>query len=207
MGYHWHSEGYFLKLNKRTSFTCICVRPSEPYSERTAGCGTEVVWLTVWKENDHSTNSHLEQVRIYHLATAARILGSLGLSLQHFWPVSLPGRAASQQARPQWLAVGSGNHTEGVWSIALNPHSPQQHSDSSPALMALWHILNQDTRAGDWRPCSHICIVFTSWSRSLSDKLFKSLLLCFTIAQMWRSLSSTPKRIVLKYIIKACVGG
>lgn len=60
VGYHCCRKGYFLKLNKRTFFRCICVRPSETSSKVTAGSGTEVMWLTVWKENDHSTNSHLE---------------------------------------------------------------------------------------------------------------------------------------------------
>lgn len=55
----WGSQTYFLKPDMRNSFSCICARPSLPYRKVTAGCGTEVVWLTVWKENDHSANSHL----------------------------------------------------------------------------------------------------------------------------------------------------
>lgn len=36
------------------------MRPSGTYSEVTAGCGTDVVWLIVRVENDHCANSHLD---------------------------------------------------------------------------------------------------------------------------------------------------
>lgn len=108
VGYHWRSEGYLLKLNKRTSFTCVCVRPSGTYSKVTAGCGTEVVWLTVWEENDHCTNSHLEageNLPLGHCSSYLWLSGAFPstlLACKPPWQSSQPTGTATVTGRGLW---------------------------------------------------------------------------------------------------------
>lgn len=52
-------DTHFLKPNKKLFQLCVCETVGD-IQWATAGCGTEVVWLTVWMESDRCTNSHLE---------------------------------------------------------------------------------------------------------------------------------------------------
>lgn len=141
VAYHWGTEAYFLRLNKRNSFSSICVRPSWTYSKVTAGCGTELMWLTVWKENDHGANSHLvasENLPLGHCNSYPHLpqaFPSTLLACKPPWQSSQPTGMATVTGRELWEP-----HCGCLIHHTQTTHSPQQHSDSSPVLMALWHI-------------------------------------------------------------------
>lgn len=147
VGYHWDSEAYFLRLNKRNSFSCICVRPSRTYSKVTAGCGTEVMWLTVWKENDHSANSHLvagENLPLGHCSSYPWLSWAFPSTL-------LACKPPWQSNQPTGMATVTGR---GLWE----PHCGCliHHTQTTQPSTTQWLItrvngsvthLDQDTRA------------------------------------------------------------
>lgn len=102
------SEAHFFRLNKRNSFSCICVRPSRTYRKVTAGCGTGVMWLTAWKENDHSANSHLvagENLPLGHCSSYPRLSWAFPSTL-------LARKPPWQSRRPTGMAAVTGR---GLW--------------------------------------------------------------------------------------------
>lgn len=143
--YQWGIEAYFLRLNKRNSFSRICVRPSWPYSKVAAGCGTEVMWLTVWKENDHSVNSHLvagENLPLGHCSSYPWIPWAFPSTL-------LACKPPWQSNQPTGMATVTGR---GLWE----PHCGCliHHTQTTQPSTTQWLItrvnvihLDQDTRA------------------------------------------------------------
>lgn len=114
VAYLWGSKACFLKQSKIMYHSTSC----ETISKITECCETELMWLTVWKENDCGTNSHLIAGKKSGHSRSYPCV-SLGLSLQFLWPINLFGRATSQQAWPQSLAESSGNHTERLIHYSL----------------------------------------------------------------------------------------
>lgn len=147
VGYHRGSGAYFLRLNKRNSFSCICVRPSRTNSKVTAGCGTEVIWLTVWKENIHSANSHLvagENLPLGHSSSYPWLSWAFPSTL-------LACKPPWQSSRPTGMATVTGR---GLWE----PHCGCliHHTQTTQPSTTQWLItrvngsvthLDQDTRA------------------------------------------------------------
>lgn len=82
--------------------------PLGTYSEGTAGCGTEVVWLAVWMENDHYVNSHLEageNLPLGHCSSypwLPRAFPSTPLTSKSLWQSSQPTSMAAVTGRGLW---------------------------------------------------------------------------------------------------------
>lgn len=101
-------QNYLFRLNKINSFSCMSVRPSQIHRKVTAGCGTEVMWLTVWKENDHSANSHLvagENLPLGHCSSYPWLPWALPSTLLAFkppWQSSQPTARATVTGRGLW---------------------------------------------------------------------------------------------------------
>lgn len=114
------------------------MRPSGTYGEGTTGCGTEVVWLTAWMEDDHYVNSHLEAGENLPLGYCS----SYPWLPRAFPSTPLTSKSPWQSSQPTSMATVTGR---GLWEphcgcLIHQPHQPQQHGDSSPMLMALWQI-------------------------------------------------------------------
>lgn len=150
MSHHWDSKAYFLRLNMRNSFSSICVKPSWTHKTVTAGCGTEFMWLTVWKENDQSANSHLvagENLPLGHC-------GSYPWLPWAFPSTLLANKPPWQNSEPTGTATVTGR---GLWE----PHCGCliHHTRTTQPSTTQWLItrvngsvthLDQDTRAAQW---------------------------------------------------------
>lgn len=83
---------------------CLC----ETIREVTAGCGNELRWLTVWKENDHCANSHLvagENLPLGHSSSYLRLsraFPSTPLACKPHWQSSQPTGTATVTGRELW---------------------------------------------------------------------------------------------------------
>lgn len=113
----------------RSPLSCVSVRPSGTYSEVTAVCGTEVVWLAVWKENDRCANSHLEageNLPLGHCSSypwLPRAFPSTPLTPKSLWQSSQPTSMATLTGTGLWEPQTTVSHTSLNNTVSHHPCS------------------------------------------------------------------------------------
>lgn len=116
-------------------------------SKVTAGYGTELMWLTVWKKNDHCTNSHLvagENLPLGHSSSypwLSRAFPSTLLACKPPWQSNQPTSMATVTGRELWEPHCG----------CLIHHTLATQPSTTLWLITLLNVsvthLNQDTRA------------------------------------------------------------